>query len=112
MAEFWKEIESAATKVSTYLLGILVGLMGKISFDIISGKKITLPQLLASAGLAFAMGIGAAELCDYKHWEEARTVITIAAALLSEKIAIVIFAMITQKNIGEWLRDLARKFPK
>lgn len=109
MENFTKEITYLFTKVWVWLLCIFLGLMAKYSYDIITGKRITLLQALASAGIAFFVGFLASVWCVINDMEREGMWIVPIATLLSEKV---IMAMLTIEvsDIRKFLSDIAQYF--
>lgn len=108
MAEIRDEILNLLSKIWTYIALIALGLIGKFSYDIISGKKITFWQALASAGIAVFIGFMAGAICNYNGWEKQQTIIIPVSTLLSEKIILALFSL-DYKGIAA---DIAKWFTR
>lgn len=108
MAEIKEEVLTALSKFWAYILWITLGLVGKFSFDIISGKKVTLLQALASTGLAIVVGLISAKICELNDWEKHKSIVICVSSLLSEKIILALFS-INYKSIAH---DIAAWFTR
>lgn len=92
MENFKEELVAFFGKLA-WLYLVLLGLMAKFSYDILTGKRITLWQALASTGLAFFVGYMAYNICIYKGAEEQIKWAVPFASLLSEKIIMAVFSI-------------------
>lgn len=106
------EIVTFFSKVWVWLLYILMGLMAKYSYDIIRGKRITLAQAFASAGIALFVGFIASVVCINNDMEREGMWIVPIATLLSEKIVMALFAINWNDLLADWARYWADKFKK
>ena len=93
MAEIKQEILTLLTKVWVWLLLVLLGLIGKISVDMLQGRKMTGRQILSSIGIGLFVGVVTAALCVYKGWTQAGIVIIPIATSMSEKIMLALFSI-------------------
>lgn len=107
-----EEVVYLFSKVWAWCLYVLLGLMAKYSYDIIRGRRITLWQALASAGLAFFVGFIASVWCISHDMEREGMWIVPIATLMSEKIIMAIFAIDWNNIFAEWARYWADKFKK
>lgn len=110
MENIKEEVLTFFSKIYVWLIYILVGLMAKYSYDIIKGKKISLAQALASAGIALFVGFIASVLCVNNDMEREGMWIVPIATLLSEKIVMALFAIDWRNIAKEWAEYWASKF--
>jgi hypothetical protein len=93
MEQFKEEIIAGVSKIWVWLLYILMGLIAKYSYDIMRGKKITLLQAMASAGIALFVGFISSALCVQHDMEKEGMWIVPISTLLSEKLLMALFAI-------------------
>lgn len=86
---------------------IFLGLIGKFSMDVMTGKKITVLQALASTGTALFVGVMAHVICAYLDLGSQSAFIVPLATLLSDKIVIALMAMNVNKLVNKIGYDLA-----
>jgi|SRR6185503_7840949 len=104
-----QEIAVWFTKAWVWLLYIIVGLVGKFSYDLLTGRKITWWQALASTGIALFFGFLAVAYCMYKEYDKGGMFIVPIATLLSEKLMIAIFAINWKKVTADMVQYIANK---
>lgn len=112
MEHFKEELAYFFTKAWLWCLYILLGLMAKYSYDIIRGRRITLWQALASAGLALFVGVLASLWCINHDMEREGMWIVPIATLMSEKIVMALFAIDWNNILSDWAKYWAEKFKK
>lgn len=92
------------------LLYIMIGLVGKFSYDVMKGKKISIGQAFSGIGLGLFCGFIASSICISNGWEKPAMVIVPMATLLSEKLTIAIFAIDWKKIAHDWAAYWADKW--
>lgn len=95
-----------------WLYLVLLGLMAKFSYEYLTGRKITLWQAVASAGLAFFVGYLAYNICIYKGLENQIKWVVPFSSLLSEKIIIAIFSMDWKEHFSSFINYFSDKLKK
>lgn len=101
------EIGEFVNKGWTLICLIVVGIMGKLSYDLVTGKRITAKQAISFAGLAIFVGFVTSIICKYFEVSESLTnAIVPMATLLSEKIMITIFAIDGVKIARKFFADM------
>lgn len=112
MAEIKEEFLTFISKIWVWILYVLVGLMCKYSLEIRNGKKMTLAQALAGAGIAFFVGFIASVICIQNDMEKQGMWIVPLATLVSDKIVLALMAIDYKETIGEWFTYWSNKFKK
>lgn len=74
----------------------------------LTGRKVTIMQAVASTGAAFFIGVVASIVCYYFDMAKAANIIVPLATLLSEKIMIAIFALDVKTAIRETFKEILR----
>lgn len=107
-----EEIISLFSKIWVWILYVLVGLMAKYSYDIITGKRVSFIQALASAGAAIAIGVIASAICIYHNLENQGMFIVPGATILSDKIIIALMTVDVKSELSIWFKHWADKLKK
>lgn len=89
------------SKIWTVVGLILLGLIGKLSIDVITGKKITFLQAFASTGAAFFVGIITHFYCATHNLIEEEMYIVPMTTLLSDKIIIAFMSVNYRKIVSD-----------
>lgn len=110
MAEIKDEILAWLSKGTAWLLYIAIGLIGKFSYDMITRRKITFMQALASTGAALFVGFVTGAICMHNGLEDKQMIIIPVSTLLSEKIMLAVFTVDIRKHLSEWFSWWAKKF--
>lgn len=106
MEEIKQEAAALLSKVWVWLMAILVGLVGKISFDILQGKQMSPIRVAACIGLGLFIGFISGLICVYKEADMTIAIaITGIATSMSEKIMVVI-ASIKTADLKQFLLNL------
>lgn len=112
-ATIWDEIVTGLSKVWTWGLYILLGIMGKFSYDALSGRKMSFLLSLAIAGLSVFVGIIVALICIQYEMVKAGAIIVPIATLLSEKLVVALYAYdwktFVADVLGWWKDRLGKK---
>lgn len=87
------------SKWYTFLLYIVMGLIGKFSFDLLSGRKMSIWKVLASTGAGLFVGFVSAVACVNAGYETKSAIIVPVCTLLSEKIMIALFSYNQWKSV-------------
>lgn len=98
------------SKWYTFFVYVAMGLIGKFSYDMLSGKKISVLKALSSTGMALFVGFLSSMLCVQAGYTTKAAVIVPICTLLSEKIMIAVFALNWHKWLGEVFQNIANKF--
>lgn len=89
MEQFKAEVVALLSKFWVWFFGILIGVIGKICYEFMTGKKLTLLQVLATAGVSIAIGCMAALWCMYKGIDQLYGAFIVSCATwLGDKLAI------------------------
>lgn len=106
------ELVTLVTKWYLWASYILLGVLGKISYDLVRGRKISLIQSLGSTGISIFVGVLASMWC-VKHSPDNGAFIVPVATLLSDKIFTALFAMdlkkISADILGYWQAYFSKK---
>lgn len=106
MEKITHELWLFLTKISTLLALIFIGLIGKFSMMVLSGKKITFLQAVAASGSAFFIGVLSWQLCKVWGLQEKANFIVPFATLLSDKLIIIIFTFDWDKHLKKAMHDM------
>lgn len=93
MIDLKDEFIQFVSKSWALFLYVIIGLIGKVSYDLLYGKKLTWIQVIGSVGLALFMGFLSAAICTRNGWEEHAKYVVPISTLLSEKIVVAIFSL-------------------
>lgn len=105
MAKIEEELINFAGKVWVWIVGIIIGVMGKICYEIMVGKKLSLLQVIATAGVSIAVGCITAFLCISKGMEPMYgTFVCACATWLGDKLAIACISINWNKIADEIAR--------
>lgn len=99
MEQIKNELITFCTKGAAWFFLVILGLMGKFSYDIYTGRKITLSHALASTGLAFFVGYITFILCQRHGLQEDCKWIVPIATLLCDKVVLAAVS-VDWKKIG------------
>lgn len=111
MEMFKEEITAFISKIWVWFVYILVGLIGKFSYDIMLGKRLTWLQIFASIGIALFCGFIASVVCANNFPEHAPYIVPIST-LLSEKLVVALVAVDYKTIISEIAQYWADKSKK
>lgn len=92
MEKWIDEIVTAGSKVWTWVLYVLLGVMGKFSYDALSGRKISFLMSLAILGISVFVGVITSMVCFYYELDRAGAFLVPICTLLSEKLVLAIYA--------------------
>lgn len=112
MEQIREDIAIWFSKIWVWILYIIVGLVGKFSYDLLTGKKITMWQALASTGVALFFGFLSVAFCMYKEYDKGGMFIVPITTLLSEKLMIAIFAVDWKKVTADLVQYVADKIKR
>lgn len=112
MAEIRDEIITLVSKLWTWVVYILLGVMGKFSYDALSGRKMSFLTSLAILGISIFVGAIISMVCAYYEVNKAAAFIVPLGTLLSEKLVISFYAYDWKGTTSDFLdywRDKLRK---
>lgn len=112
MERAFDEIASIFNSAWKLFCLIMLGLIGKFSIDVITGRRITLLQAFASAGIAVFVGVVANFMCEYNELQRQSNFIVPVATLMSDKLITAIMALNVKKIVHEWLKYWVNKTKK
>lgn len=101
MGDIKGELVNFFSKTWLWFIYIILGLMLKFSYNIISGKKITFMQAIASCICSIAIGALSSIWCIQSGREHMGTWIVPAATLLSDKFLTAAFSIDYKKILQE-----------
>jgi len=85
MHDIKEETLTFLTKWWSYIFYVMIGVMGKFSFDIVKRKKISIWYIIGATGVACFIGFLASMWCEY-HYKPYAPYIVPIATLCSDKI--------------------------
>jgi hypothetical protein len=85
------EIGQYFTKESTYIIGMSIGLLGKLSYEIYKKRALTVIQWLAVVGMSVFSGYMVSLYCKSNNLGDSSQYLVPIGTLLGEKIFIYIF---------------------
>lgn len=94
------ELIALITKWYLWACYILLGVLGKMSYDLVRGRKISLMQSLGTTGISIFVGVLASMWC-MKHTPDNGAFIVPVATLLADKIVTALFAMDIKAIVNE-----------
>lgn len=109
MAEIKGEIVNFFSKTWLWFLYIILGLMLKFSYNIISGKKITFMAAVASCACSIALGALGSIWCISTGRESIGTWFVPAITLLADKILTAAFSIDYNKTAQDILKYFIKK---
>lgn len=107
MIDLKDEFLAFISKAGMMLFYIFLGIVGKISVNLMTNKKMSLLQSLGEAGAALFIGGWAAIFCYHRH-VEASYLIVPGVTYLSGKIAMAIMT-ISVKEIKEYVMYMLKR---
>lgn len=93
MIDLKDELIAFFSKSWALFLYVIIGLIGKLSYDLLYGRKMTWWQVIASIGIALFTGFVAAAICTKYGWEDHAKFVVPIATLLSEKLIVAAFSL-------------------
>lgn len=93
------------SKIWVWAALIFIGMIGMVSSNLFTSRKLTFWQVVGSLGLAFFVGVTVSMVCYFYEWERAGMVLVPMCTLLSEKIVVAVLAINWEKNIKETLKN-------
>lgn len=108
--DVWQGISEFFYKWWVWLFYILIGMVGKFSYDLGTGKKLSWTKILSSAGIALFVGFISSAICLYNGWNEQAQYVVPIATLLSEKIVLALFSVDYKKLAAEIAQFWANKW--
>lgn len=105
MQEIKKEVILLLTKVWVWCLLVIIGIVGKFSYDITIKKKYTFATFMGTLFLAAFVGYLASVFCANKGWDKAGQIIVPIATLMSEKILQIIIT-----HAHKWFEKAVKTF--
>jgi hypothetical protein len=93
MHHHWtSEIFEYTTKFSTYVIGMSIGLLGKLSYEIYKGRTLSVVQWLAVVGMSIFSGYLVSVYCLSNQMTSSAQFLVPISTLLGEKLFIYLFA--------------------
>lgn len=105
------ELIALITKWYLWALYIFLGVLGKLSYDLVRGRKITIMQSLGTTGISIFVGVITSMWC-MKHSPDNGAFIVPVSTLLADKIFTALFALDLKKIANEWLSYWVEKTKK
>lgn len=112
MAEIKEEIMNFITKGWALLLYLFIGLIGKFSYDMASGKKMSWVQVLSSIGIGIFVGALTYTICIHQKMDKEASIIVPISTLLSEKIMVALFSIDYKKIAADMADYFSNKLKK
>lgn len=106
-----EEVLAFISKVWIWACYIFIGLIGRLSYNLIMGKRLSWLQIFASIGIALFCGFISSVVCANNFPERGAYVVPVAT-LLSEKIVVAFMAVDYKSlvaDIAQYWADKAKK---
>ncbi len=107
MENVWNEFVMLFGKFSTYILGITIGLLGKLSYEIYMKRTMNFLQWTAVVGMSVFTGYVVSVYCNNNGFETQAQFIVPLATLMGEKFFI--YLIENHKQIFDLLFSWAKK---
>lgn len=101
------ELIEFVTRAWAYIGSVMVGVIAKISTEVLMKRKLSFMQWLAIVGVSVFFGYLSAVWCDNRGWEEQAKYIVPLATLMGEKIMIYLSA--NYRRIGDAILSIFTK---
>lgn len=101
MENAWNEFAMLFGKFSTYIFGITIGLLGKLSYEIYMKRTLNFLQWTAVVGMSVFTGYVTSVYCNARGFEQQAQFIVPLATLLGEKFFI--YLIENHKQIADML---------
>jgi hypothetical protein len=101
------EIMEFITRAWAWIGSVMVGVIAKISTEVLMKRKLSFVQWLGIIGVSVFFGYLSAVWCDNKGWEEQGRYIVPLCTLMGEKITIYISA--NYRRIGDAILSIFTK---
>jgi hypothetical protein len=102
MSNLWRVVDEVATFFTrwwVYLFYILIGIVGKFSWDISRNKRITFLGALSTVGISGFVGYISSVYCHNRGLEDMAAYVVPISTLLSDKILTYLIVRIRWKEI-------------
>ena len=86
MEQHKAESANYISRIITVAFAIVLGLMGKYSYELSKGRKLSAISWFGITGLSVFSGYMSSVICDYYHYDKASKIIVPLATLFGEKI--------------------------
>jgi len=107
MESHQNELIEFITRAWAYIGSVMVGVIAKISTEVLMKRKLSFIQWLAIVGVSVFFGYLSAVWCDNRGWEEQAKYIVPLATLMGEKIMIYLSA--NYRRIGDAILSIFTK---
>ena len=97
---FIESIYDMLAKVWVLFLYLILGTVGKFSYNMMNGKRLTMRQAFGQLGICLVCGIMAYQMCEYFGWLRAQAIITTVATFVSDKVTLAVYSLDWQKVIN------------
>lgn len=91
MSHFWNDVMVFCGKWSTFIVGISIGIIGKISYEIYMKRTLSILQWFAIVGLSIFVGYLMSVYCLSKGMDAQAQFLVPITTLLGEKIVVYLF---------------------
>ncbi len=108
-SDYLNQILELIYKWWVWLFYIAIGMIGKFSHDLVTGKKLSWTQVFSSIGIALFVGFISSAICMYNDWQQQGQYIVPICTLLSEKLVLALFAVDYKKMMAEFAQYWADK---
>ena len=105
MSEWKSELAALFSKIYVWLGLIFVGMIGVISNNLFTSRRLTIGQIIGSLGLAFFVGVLVSVVCSTYEWDRAGAILVPTATLLSEKIVNALMSVNWEKSFKEGFKE-------
>jgi hypothetical protein len=103
MEQYKAEIIALFTKAWFWLVGVTVGVIGRICYDVMTGKKLTLLQVLATAGVSIAVGCITALWCMSRGFEQFEGAFMVSCCTwMGDKLVVIAMSANWSKLADKW----------
>lgn len=96
-------------KVWVLLLYILLGTVGKFSYNMLNGKILTWQQSFGQLGVCLLCGTLAYMFCGYMGWLTAQAIVTTTATFVSDKIMLAVYTLDWQRIVNNIFDSFKKK---
>lgn len=110
MEQYKTDILALLSKVWFWCIGVFIGVVGKICYDVMTGKRLTLLQVFATAGVSIAVGCIAALWCMHLGVEQFYGAFVVSCSTwLGDKLVVAAMSINWSKLVDEWAKWRLRK---
>lgn len=95
------ELYELCTKFGTYIIVVILAIMGKLGMDLMNKKHISLIYVVGFTSIALFVSVMAYMICAYKHLNPVLSAVVVGFSTIFSRDIMVVIALLNWKRISQ-----------